>query len=425
MKQKSAILLISDNNQDMAEIVSHLEAREFSLKSTANPEAGAAMFKQDKPGVLLLNFHTMDLAKTFLQELPYDPKLHQVVCLCTRQEAKDAAQLVLDGTIDDYFIFRPITDSHYLSLCVYHALEKVAVSKELSEAQIRLKNLSVLLDEQKKKEKLAQSKKQVAEKTEEEPKEDKKEYKETHSVLIVEEDLRTLENLELYLINDYRVYRATNRIMAIIEIQKFPDLILMNPHLSGIGGINMVQRLKRNDRYRHVPIILILEPTETEEANTALQSGIEDVIMKPVDLHELRRKIQYQLDRRKKIKLRTSERYNVQWRVDYTFLRSDKLLSTSKGQQTYILNVSEGGAAFMSLSEVKTEEVCAFAIHVPGYTAPFLVIGEIAWVKTMNDKWICGVKWAYWQSEKERMQVMEVAETQGTPNIETPSELSL
>src|ERR1051326_6707342 len=64
-----------------------------------------------------------------------------------------------------------------------------------------------------------------------------------------------------------------------------PDLILLDVLLSGEDGGEICQRLKSDERTRHVPLILISAHAGLPE--TAAQCGADGFLVKPFHLHEL------------------------------------------------------------------------------------------------------------------------------------------
>jgi len=119
VKEDNRILMISDSSYDTSDVFSHLKSRGINLKLSRDPEIAMQIFKQYEPEVLLLNFHTVELAKAYYLNLLKGEKsdktvLHQTILLCTVKEAKKAAELAIERLIDDYFIFKPIHDPNRL-----------------------------------------------------------------------------------------------------------------------------------------------------------------------------------------------------------------------------------------------------------------------------------------------------------------------
>jgi CheY-like chemotaxis protein len=65
-----------------------------------------------------------------------------------------------------------------------------------------------------------------------------------------------------------------------------PDLILLDVLLSGEDGGEICQRLKSDERTRHIPVILISAHAGLQE--TARKCGADGFLVKPFHLNELR-----------------------------------------------------------------------------------------------------------------------------------------
>ena len=229
------------------------------------------------------------------------------------------------------------------------------------------------------------------------------------AILIVEPDSETLELLAEAL-GGYEIHRATNRTLAIAQLNRqLPDLIVMNLDLreSENDGADFAERLKWNKTYKHIPIILMSAETDGGLIAPLLErSRVDDSISTPIDPETLCRKVRQQLDTYHKVKQRTAERHSVQWRTDYHVLDANEMLKP-RGHQTLILNISEGGVAFLSSAKVKSGDICGFSVYVPLQERPFLAIGQIAWVKPVKDRHLSGVKWLFWKSEAEQQLSIE------------------
>ncbi len=69
--------------------------------------------------------------------------------------------------------------------------------------------------------------------------------------------------------------------------QRPPDLILMDLQLPGGSGFDLMQRLARDDRTRHVPVIAVTANAMESDVAAGRQAGFVDYITKPVELNRL------------------------------------------------------------------------------------------------------------------------------------------
>ncbi len=77
-----------------------------------------------------------------------------------------------------------------------------------------------------------------------------------------------------------------------------PDLVLVDWMLPGMSGVDLVRRLRANERTRSVPIIMLTARVEEADKLLGLESGADDYITKPFSIRELNARIKAVLRRR-------------------------------------------------------------------------------------------------------------------------------
>ncbi|MCQ4213093.1 response regulator [Streptomyces longispororuber] len=73
-------------------------------------------------------------------------------------------------------------------------------------------------------------------------------------------------------------------------------LILLDVRMPGISGLEVAAYLSRLDQTRHIPIILVTGIGTSALARTAIELGVADLLVKPVDPWLLRVKVNYLLN---------------------------------------------------------------------------------------------------------------------------------
>lgn len=118
-------------------------------------------------------------------------------------------------------------------------------------------------------------------------------------ILIVEDDLDTLELLESYFQRyGYQVTSATFGEQAVsTATERLPELIILDIRLPDIDGYEVCRRLTAQQRTANIPIIFLTEKRERDSRITGLQLGAVDYISKPFDIHELRLRVENALRR--------------------------------------------------------------------------------------------------------------------------------
>lgn len=110
-----------------------------------------------------------------------------------------------------------------------------------------------------------------------------------NKILIVDDDPLTLDLLEQELSgNGYAVERAAGGTEALDKVETFrPDVILLDYGLPDLDGIEVLRRLRQDDRYKAVPVIVVTGRGAQEDKVKGLDAGADDYVVKPFDQVEL------------------------------------------------------------------------------------------------------------------------------------------
>lgn len=121
------------------------------------------------------------------------------------------------------------------------------------------------------------------------------------TILVVEDDTPVLNMLRdlLEAESNIHVLTALNITQAQALVgQSCPDLILLDWMLPDMSGAEWVRRLRQDDLYVRVPIIMLTAKGEEEDKVRALDMGADDYITKPFSSKELIARIKAVLRRR-------------------------------------------------------------------------------------------------------------------------------
>ncbi|MEI6043576.1 MAG: response regulator [Chloroflexota bacterium] len=75
-----------------------------------------------------------------------------------------------------------------------------------------------------------------------------------------------------------------------------PGLIMLDLNLPGIDGRQILQRIKANERFKVVPVVVLTTTSNPKDIKTCYQNGANSYILKPVDLEKFVRTMQRLLD---------------------------------------------------------------------------------------------------------------------------------
>jgi two-component system phosphate regulon response regulator PhoB/two-component system alkaline phosphatase synthesis response regulator PhoP len=118
-------------------------------------------------------------------------------------------------------------------------------------------------------------------------------------VMLVDDDPMVLRALSSYLSgHEYRVegYSSGNELLNALE-EGVPDLIILDLKLPGMDGFQICQKLRSDERYARIPVIMLSGMAGEEEKVSGLDMGADDYVVKPFSPEELRSRIKAVLRR--------------------------------------------------------------------------------------------------------------------------------
>ena len=115
-------------------------------------------------------------------------------------------------------------------------------------------------------------------------------------VLVVDDDVKTVELVKLYLTRDgYRVFCAYDGLEALrLARESHPDLIVLDLMLPGMDGFEVCRTLRDESE---VPIIMLTARTMDQDKLTGLDLGADDYVTKPFSPRELAARVRAVLRR--------------------------------------------------------------------------------------------------------------------------------
>jgi len=115
-------------------------------------------------------------------------------------------------------------------------------------------------------------------------------------VLVVDDDIKTVELVRLYLDRDgYQVLTAYDGVEALrLARESYPDLIVLDLMLPDIDGLEVCRTLRHES---DVPIIMLTARTTDQDKLTGLDLGADDYVTKPFSPKELAARVRAVLRR--------------------------------------------------------------------------------------------------------------------------------
>ncbi|MFX1282166.1 MAG: PleD family two-component system response regulator [Promethearchaeota archaeon] len=109
------------------------------------------------------------------------------------------------------------------------------------------------------------------------------------SILVVDDEVDTLGLLRTILeYEGFEIWEASNGKEALKEVQKMPNLILLDIKMpGGLSGLDVCHHLKKDEKYKHIPIIIFSAKVLSHDIELGLQAGAVEYITKPFSSKEL------------------------------------------------------------------------------------------------------------------------------------------
>lgn len=119
------------------------------------------------------------------------------------------------------------------------------------------------------------------------------------TILIVDDEHAIREMIDFALTRaGYHVVGAEDASSALSAIaQTRPDLILLDWMLPDISGVDLARRLKKEELYQEIPIIMLTARVEEQDKVRGLEVGADDYVTKPFSTRELAARIKAVLRR--------------------------------------------------------------------------------------------------------------------------------
>jgi len=109
------------------------------------------------------------------------------------------------------------------------------------------------------------------------------------SILVVDDEADTLELLRTILeYEGFEVWKAINGKEALDMVKKNPHLILLDVRMpGGLSGLEVCKKIKNNQIYQHIPIIIFSAKVLERDIRLGLEAGASEYITKPFSSVEL------------------------------------------------------------------------------------------------------------------------------------------
>ena len=118
-------------------------------------------------------------------------------------------------------------------------------------------------------------------------------------ILIVDDEVDLVETVRFPLeMEGYHVLVSYNGEDALNQARKEnPDLILLDLMLPKLDGYKVCRLLKFDERYKHIPILMLTAKTQEKDKVLGMETGADEYITKPFEMDYLMEKVKEYLSK--------------------------------------------------------------------------------------------------------------------------------
>jgi DNA-binding response OmpR family regulator len=115
----------------------------------------------------------------------------------------------------------------------------------------------------------------------------------TRKILVVDDEVDLVETVRFPLeMEGFNVLVSYNGEDALNQARKEnPDLIILDLMLPKLDGYKVCRLLKFDERYKHIPILMLTAKTQEKDKILGKETGADEYITKPFDMNYLMEKV--------------------------------------------------------------------------------------------------------------------------------------
>jgi two-component system cell cycle response regulator len=123
---------------------------------------------------------------------------------------------------------------------------------------------------------------------------------ESGHVLIVEDQGRAAQRLVDTLRTVHEVTLESDPQAALLKLSEQPvDVLVVSLSLSNADGLRLCSQVRSLERTRHLPILILVEPSDEARLLRGLDMGVNDYVVRPIDRHEMMARVKTQVKRKR------------------------------------------------------------------------------------------------------------------------------
>ena len=119
-------------------------------------------------------------------------------------------------------------------------------------------------------------------------------------ILLVADDNGTVELIRRYLGDDHNVDHEANPQEALFKVAEGDyEVAIVSLNLTGVDGLRLCSQLRSLDRTHLMPILVLVDADDSDRLMRALDIGVNDYLLLPLDGNELKARVRTQVRRKR------------------------------------------------------------------------------------------------------------------------------
>ncbi|RLD72402.1 MAG: hypothetical protein DRJ29_05600 [Bacteroidetes bacterium] len=151
------------------------------------------------------------------------------------------------------------------------------------------------------------------------------------TILIVEDNDEVRSFIKENLQPKYKILEAEDGLKGLsLATSAIPDVIISDIMMPGLDGKELCEKLKKDERTSHIPLIMLTARATTHDKIEGLECGADDYIFKPFSMEEIETRICNLLQQRERLRLKYSGYIGLDWnKITITTLDEEFLKKTT------------------------------------------------------------------------------------------------
>ena len=120
------------------------------------------------------------------------------------------------------------------------------------------------------------------------------------NILLVDPRVSSQERIQAALSGSHQITIANepDKALELVQASAIPfELVIISIGAEGFDGLRLVSQFRSNDATRQTPILVVVDPSDQQQLLRALDMGVNDYLMRPVDRQELLARVSTQIKR--------------------------------------------------------------------------------------------------------------------------------